>query len=102
MVKRYVTLLTLSASLTAASLMVASLPSVTAETIGISYQGEASKNVDRPLVGQTMQAVESRFGSPIAVRGPVGTPPITLWDYPGYTVYFEYNHVIHTVFKPVQ
>ncbi len=77
----------------------ASLPTQ-AEKISVGRQAAAADGLERPRTGLSMQNVESRFGSPIAMRGPVGDPPITIWDYPQYTVYFEYNHVIHTVIKP--
>ena len=27
----------------------------------------------------------------------VGKPPISRWEYPGFVVYFEHDHVIHSV-----
>lgn len=51
----------------------------------------------RPARGMTMQRVEAAFGAPTERRGAVGDPPITRWDYPGFTVYFEHEHVIHAV-----
>jgi len=27
----------------------------------------------------------------------VGKPPISRWEYPGFVVYFEHEHVIHSV-----
>jgi hypothetical protein len=45
----------------------------------------------------TMNAVESRFGAPTRRAAAVGTPPITRWEYPGFVVYFEYDHVVHSV-----
>ncbi len=56
---------------------------------------EASSN--RPARGMSMEKVEATFGAP-ATRAPaVGEPPITRWEYPGFTVYFEHQLVIHTV-----
>lgn len=51
----------------------------------------------RPSRGQSMSTVETRFGRPNAVNGPIGDPPISRWDYPGYSVYFEYDRVLDTV-----
>lgn len=42
-------------------------------------------------------SVRARWGEPQSVRGPVGEPPISQWRYPGFTVYFERDRVIHTV-----
>jgi hypothetical protein len=57
-----------------------------------------------PGRGQSMSQVESKFGAPqvkhAAISGPNNrraNPPITRWDYAGYTVYFEYNHVVDAV-----
>jgi hypothetical protein len=44
-----------------------------------------------------MERVESAFGAPTNRHAAVGDPPITRWDYPGFAVYFEYQHVIHSV-----
>ena len=44
-----------------------------------------------------MPAVEARFGKPDSVQGPVGEPPITRWDYPRFSVFFEYDTVLDTV-----
>ena len=51
----------------------------------------------RPARGMSMQRVESAFGSPSNRHAAIGEPPITRWDYPGFVVYFEYDHVIHAV-----
>ncbi|RMG36574.1 MAG: hypothetical protein D6720_04725 [Gammaproteobacteria bacterium] len=54
----------------------------------------------RPRGGETMSQVETRFGKPKAIKGPVGDPPITRWDYPKFSVFFEYDRVIHSVVDP--
>lgn len=51
----------------------------------------------RPKAGMSMTAVESTFGAPAQRRGAVGEPPITRWDYSGFSVYFEHDRVIHAV-----
>lgn len=50
-----------------------------------------------PVLGMSMDQVRAKFGSPRQIKGAVGQPPITRWVYEGYTVYFEYRHVIHSV-----
>jgi len=40
-----------------------------------------------------------RGGPPRQKLPPVGDPPITRWEYPEYTVYFEYDKVITSVYK---
>jgi len=51
----------------------------------------------RPARGMSMERVASRFGEPTSRHAAVGDPPITRWDYPGYSVYFEHNLVLHSV-----
>lgn len=56
-------------------------------------------SMDTPRLGQTMEQVEIRFGTPRQRVEPVGNPPIGRWVYDGYTVYFESDRVLHTVLK---
>jgi hypothetical protein len=56
----------------------------------------------RPSAGMSMTAVESTYGAPAQRHAPVGgavaeQPPITRWDYPSFSVYFERETVIHAV-----
>lgn len=60
-------------------------------------QGERA---DRPARGSTMARVESGFGTPVSRRGAVGDPPISSWEYQDFTVFFEYDRVLHSVEKP--
>jgi hypothetical protein len=53
--------------------------------------------VATPARGMTMSQVVSKFGDPSTKVPAVGTPPISRWEYPGFVVYFERDHVIHTV-----
>jgi len=52
---------------------------------------------DTPARGSTMTQVESRFGAPATRPAAVGDPPITRWDYPQFSVFFEYDKVLHAV-----
>lgn len=67
-----------------------------ADTLLIERQERAAE-VARPAKGMLMAQVERDFGAPEGKSEPVGSPPITKWTYPGYTVYFEHDHVITTV-----
>lgn len=69
-----------------------------AETISTDV-GLAVKNTDvnTPSRGMTKDQVASKFGAPVSKVPPVGKPPISRWEYPGFIVYFEYEHVIHSV-----
>jgi hypothetical protein len=57
-------------------------------------------DVARPARGMTMHAVETKFGAPQQRHEAVGEPPISRWDYPGFTVFFEKDRVIHAVVDP--
>ena len=50
-----------------------------------------------PGRGMTKDQVEERFGTPSEKEQPVGEPPITRWVYGNFTVYFEYDIVLHAV-----
>lgn len=77
--------------------LLAAAPGAVADVL-IIEKLEAAK-VETPARGMTMDRVQSRFGPPLSVSGPVGDPPITRWDYAGFVVVFEYRHVIHSVEK---
>ena len=65
-----------------------------AETLTLGPIGPAA---DGPKRGSTMVDVETSMGSPQSTSGPVGDPPITVWYYPNFNVYFEYDKVLHSV-----
>jgi hypothetical protein len=69
-----------------------------AETIAVD-NGIAVKESDvaTPARGMTMDEVATKFGAPANKIPAVGKPPISRWEYPGFVVYFEANHVIHSV-----
>ena len=56
-----------------------------------------AQGIPRPTRGMSMQTVKSRFGEPSRIHPRIGTPPITRWDYPEYSVFFEYQHVLTSV-----
>jgi hypothetical protein len=53
----------------------------------------------RPRRGITMTSVEAQFGAPTERVPAVGEPPITRWEYPGFTVFFEHDRVLHSVVR---
>lgn len=55
------------------------------------------EHVSVPQNGLTMARVEQQFGAPQQRTPAVGDPPIARWVYPDFTVYFEYDKVIHAV-----
>ncbi len=54
-------------------------------------------SVPRPSRGMRMTSVERQFGAPQTRHPTVGQPPITRWDYPGFSVFFERDRVIDAV-----
>ena len=72
--------------------------SARAETIA-TENGIAVKqsDVSTPTRGMTMDQVMTKFGAPVTKVPAVGKPPISRWEYPGFVVYFEREHVIHSV-----
>ena len=71
---------------------------VLAETVAVP-DGIAVKesSIATPTRGMTMDEVSSKFGAPAAKVPAVGNPPIARWEYPGFVVFFEHEHVIHSV-----
>jgi hypothetical protein len=69
-----------------------------AETVAVD-NGIAVKESDvaTPARGMTMDQVATKFGAPVTKVPAVGKPPISRWEYPGFVVYFESDHVIHSV-----
>ncbi len=59
--------------------------------------GNSATGLPRPHRYMSMQQVRGRFGEPVSIVPWVGDPPITRWVYDEYTVYFEYDRVIHSV-----
>jgi hypothetical protein len=69
-----------------------------AETIVVDDQVQVRESqIDRPKRGSTMGDVEKHFGAPVTRHPAVGQPPITRWDYNGFSVFFERDRVIHAV-----
>jgi hypothetical protein len=56
-----------------------------------------AERMELPTNGMSRSEVRSRFGEPASVQGAVGDPPISRWDYDGWSVYFEYDLVLFTV-----
>jgi hypothetical protein len=61
---------------------------------GIAVQ---QSDVATPARGMTMDQVATKFGAPVTKVPAVGKPPISRWEYAGFVVYFEADHVIHSV-----
>lgn len=55
----------------------------------------------RPTTGMSGETVIDNFGIPESTSSSIGEPPITHWNYPDFTVYFEYDRVIWSVVHQV-
>lgn len=64
--------------------------------IPVGQQGHEQVS-ELPRRGQSQASILKRYGEPVKRHASVGQPPITRWDYPAFTVYFEYSHVINSV-----
>ncbi len=95
----------LTRSLLATALLLAAVPfalpsSAHAESLRTKVRQEQGMNL--PHRGMTMAQVERQYGAPVRklqTRGGDSAkhPPINRWEYANYIVYFERNHVIHSV-----
>ena len=65
-----------------------------ADTLTLGPIGPAAQGPQR---GSSMADVEAAIGPPTSTAGPVGDPPITVWYYPNFNVYFEYENGLHSV-----
>lgn len=75
--------------------------SASAETIMVPEEGPAGL-ASVPTKGMSMGNVVSRFGEPLVRHPAVGggaplQPPITRWDYRGFSVFFERQTVVDAV-----
>ena len=57
----------------------------------------AASDQDVPGRGMSKAEVRAQFGEPRQTRASVGNPPITRWDYDGFSVYFENDTTLHSV-----
>lgn len=74
-----------------------------ADTIVVNDQVQVRQSQARvPKRGLTMGEVEKQFGAPVTRHPTVGggsprQPPITRWDYNGFSVIFERDRVVDSV-----
>jgi hypothetical protein len=74
-----------------------------ADTVVVNDQVQVRESrADVPKRGLTMNDVEKHFGAPVTRHPAVGgasaqQPPITRWDYSGFSVFFEHDRVIDSV-----
>jgi len=77
------------------------LASVTthAEVLRIPISQQGQNTVQLPSHGDQQAQVLQRYGEPDKRHPSVGQPPISRWDYPNFTVYFEHSTVVSSVQK---
>lgn len=93
----------LVAALTVASVLcVPVLGNAETVQVPVGQQAKQKWTMDRPISGMKQSQVEAIFGQPLDWREAVGDPPISSWIYPEFVVYFEYDHVLHSVLKQSQ
>lgn len=68
--------------------------------IPVGNQTPELQNIARPTTGMLKAAVKQTYGEPLKENPAKGQPPISSWEYADFIVYFEYDHVIHSVLKP--
>ncbi|MES9945432.1 hypothetical protein [Candidatus Thiodiazotropha sp. CDECU1] len=87
-------------TLSAAFICLLALP-VSADVLLIDSINTAPINseegIPRPTRSMSMDQVSQRYGQPVTAHPSVGEPPITRWDYGGYSVFFEYDLVLTSV-----
>lgn len=81
------------------ALPISGLVSAETGTTSVSQQSANLKHLARPKHGVSKEYVAQKFGEPASKEASIGEPPISVWHYDSYSVYFEHNRVIHTVLK---
>ncbi|MCG5493147.1 hypothetical protein [Ectothiorhodospira variabilis] len=88
----------LSASCASLVIALCLAPAASADILMLpSGQPQVLEKPEQPVRGMHQRTVVQRFGEPLTRHPTVGQPPITRWDYDGFSVVFEGHHVIHTV-----
>ncbi len=65
----------------------------------ISHQQSQQAQSLLPHTGLSKNEVERLCGHPDRQLKAIAHPPISRWIYADYVVYFEYDHVVHSVIK---
>jgi hypothetical protein len=68
-----------------------------AQVIKIPVGQQSDTAATLPQRGATQATLETQRGQPLNKTAAVGNPPISRWDYAGYSVYFERDTVIHSI-----
>lgn len=84
----------------AALLSLCAITPALADTLKLPVSQQGQTDLSRPSHGISMAEVEARWGAPLRKQGPVGTPPISRWEYAQFNVVFEGQYVLRSVLKP--
>jgi hypothetical protein len=76
-------------------LLVVSAPTLADVLLVDSIQSAPAVNT--PRNGNSMSDVRAQFGNPVTEIPAVGDPPISRWEYEGFSVFFENDLALHTV-----
>lgn len=60
---------------------------------------QSAPQIDTPRNGLTMDQVRQKYGEPASTVPAVGEPPISRWEYTGFSVFFENDLVLHSVIQ---
>ena len=58
---------------------------------------QSAPQIQTPRNGLTMSQIRQQYGNPASELPAVGDPPISRWEYDGYSVFFENDLALHTV-----
>lgn len=75
----------------------ATAPAKTTGDVLLIQSIQSTAAIQTPRKGLNMADVRSTFGNPVSEGRRVGDPPITRWEYNGFSVYFEHDRVLHSV-----
>ena len=77
--------------------MCATHPHIMAQDLKIPLGQQGDPNISVPKRGVSQETVLQQFGQPYRSVENVGEPPISVWYYQGFNVYFESGQVLHSV-----
>lgn len=67
--------------------------------VPVGQQADRANVGELPRKSSSKADVEASFGEPMTYTDAIGEPPISRWDYPGFSVYFEGDTVLHVVVR---
>ena len=68
-------------------------------TVPVGQQADRASAGELQRKASAKVDVEAKFGAPMTATPAVGDPPISRWDYPAFSVYFESDSVLHVVVR---